>query len=81
MFFILAGGRAEKNSAIFKKVYLKVEPFLTVFGANRNLVNKMSQEVNILKNDFTKYSQRTLSLEDEVKDLKEQLNLDQFLIF
>ena len=66
-------GYLEKNPAIFKKVYLKVEPFLTVFGANRNLVNKMSQEVNVLKNDFTKYSQRTLSLEDEVKDLKEQL--------
>ena len=65
-------GYLEKNPAIFKKVYLKVEPFLTVFGANRNLVNKMSQEVNVLKNDFTKYSQRTLSLEDEVKDLKEQ---------
>lgn len=69
----ISAGYLEKNSAIFKKIYLKVEPFLTVFGANRNLVNKMSQEVNVLKNDFTKYSQRTLSLEDEVKDFKEQL--------
>jgi len=69
----ISAGYLEKNSAIFKKVYLKVEPFLTVFGANRNLVNKMLQEVNVLKNDFTKYSQRTLRLEAEVKELKEQL--------
>lgn len=69
----ISAGYLEKNSAIFKKVYLKVEPFLTVFGANRNLVNKMSQEVDKLNKDFTQYSQRTLSLEAKVEDLKEQL--------
>jgi len=69
----ISAGYLEKNSAIFKKVYLKVEPFLTVFGANRNLVNKMSQEVDKLNKDFTQYSQRTLSLEAKIEDLNEQL--------
>lgn len=54
-----------------QKLYAKLEPFVTVFSTGQDF--EMTKEVNKLKDDFTKYSRRTLKLEDEVKDLKEQL--------
>jgi hypothetical protein len=65
----VSAGYLEKSPAIFKKIYLKIEPFLTVFGTNKD----MTREFNELNKDFTKYSKRTLKLEDEVKELKDQL--------
>ncbi|MEJ2272106.1 MAG: site-specific integrase [Candidatus Bathyarchaeota archaeon] len=72
----VSAGYLEKDPVIFKKIYLKIEPFLTVFGNN----NYMTREFNKLNKDFTKFNRKTLKLEDEatklkahVKELKEQL--------
>lgn len=74
----ISGDYTEKDPAIFKKVYLKVEPFLTVFAGGDNRTKK---EVIELKNDFTKYSQRTLKLEAKVEDLNEQLKSATELVY
>ncbi len=74
----ISGDYLEKNPAIFKKVYLKVEPFLTVFTGGNNQTKK---EVIDLKNDFVEHSRKTLKLEDEVKELKEQLKSATELVY
>jgi len=70
----------EQDSSIFEKMYVKIEPLLTVFGVNQNVVNEMSKEVNGLKNEVAVLAKggeaitdRTAQLETEVKDLKEKL--------
>jgi integrase len=54
-----------------QKLYTKLEPYVTVFSTGQDL--EMTKEVNELKDDFTKYSRRTMKLEDEVKNLSKQL--------
>jgi len=68
----------EQNASIFEKMYVKVEPLLTVFGANK--VNEMNREISKLKDEFTLVVEgnkgigdKTDQLEAEVKDLKEKL--------
>ena len=73
----ISAGYLEKNPAMFKKVYLKAEPFLTVFTGE----NKTKKEVIELKNDFTKYSRRTMKLEDKVEDLTKQLKSATELVY
>ena len=70
----------EQDSSIFEKMYVKIEPLLTVFGVNQNVVNEMTKEVSGLKTEVAilvkggeSITNRTTELEDEVKDLKEQL--------
>jgi hypothetical protein len=77
----VSAGYLEKDQAIFKKVYVKVEPFVTVFGINKNLLNEMEKKYNGLQTDFTKYSRKTLSLEEQVADLKEQLKSATELVY
>ncbi len=70
----------EQDSSIFEKMYVKIEPLLTVFGVNQNVVNEMTKEVSGLKNEVAVLAKggeaitnRTTELETEVKDLKEKL--------
>ena len=69
----VSAGYLEQSSSIFAKLYVKVEPFLTVFGVNSNQVNEMTQEVNVLKDNVVDLAKKDLQLEAEIKDLKEQL--------
>ncbi len=77
----VSGGYLEKNPAIFKKVYLKVEPFLTVFGVNKSLVNQMTQEVSGLKTEVTLIAKGSQAITNEVEELKEQLKSATELIY
>jgi len=72
----VSGGYLEKDSSIFEKLYVKIEPFLTVFGTGEY----EAKEVKQLRDDLSKITQRNLKLEGEVKrvdtevkELKEQL--------
>ena len=76
----VSAGYLEQNGGIFKKLYIKVEPFLTVFGINKSAVNEMTREVNGLKGNvvelgdkYVELIKRDLQLEAEVKELREQL--------
>jgi integrase len=62
----VSAGYLERNKGLFEMEYVKVEPYVTVFGVNKNVVNEMSQEVESLKDNV-------VELVAEVKDLKEQL--------
>ena len=74
-------GYLEKNPAIFKKVYLKVEPFLTVFGVNKSLVNEITRQVGGLKDNVVDLVKKDLQLDTEIKELKEQLKSATELIY
>jgi len=76
----ISGGYLEKDSSIFEKLYVKLEPYITVYASGEYEVNTISKEHRLLKDDFAKMTQRNLKLEadvkrmdTEVKDLKEQL--------
>jgi len=76
----VSAGYLEQNGGIFKKIYVKIEPFLTVFGINKSAVNEMSREITGLKDEVAVLAKggkaitdRTSELEAEIKDLKEQL--------
>ncbi len=60
----------EQDSSIFEKIYVKIEPFLTVFGGARALVK---HEVFELKGDLAKQTQKNFKMETEIEKLKEQL--------
>jgi len=64
----------EQDSSIFEKIYVKIEPLLTVFGANK--VNEMSREISglhdenlLLKEGQEGIAKRTEDLENQVVEL------------
>jgi hypothetical protein len=76
----ISGGYLEKDGSIFEKLYVKLEPYITVYASGEYEVNVITKEQRQLKDDFAKMTQRNLKLEadairmdTEVKDLKEQL--------
>jgi integrase len=76
----VSSGYLEQDSSIFEKMYVKIEPFLTVFGINKSAFNEMSREITGLKDEVAilakggeAITNRTTELEAEVKELKEQL--------
>ena len=73
----VSAGYLEKDPALFKKVYVRVEPFLTVFGVDKDSVTEMSREITGLKDEITLVvegnkgvSERTAQLEAEIERLK-----------
>jgi integrase len=76
----VSAGYLERNKGLFEMEYVKVEPYVTVFGVNKNVVNEMSQEVEGLKENVVELVKKDIQLETEtkklkaeVKDLREQL--------
>jgi len=76
----VSAGYLERNKGLFEMEYVKVEPYVTVFGVNKNVVNEMSQEVEGLKENVVELVKKDIHLETEteklkveVKDLREQL--------
>lgn len=76
----VSSGYLEQNSSIFEKMYVKIEPLLTVFGTSKSQVNEMSREISGLKDELTLVvegnkgvTEKTAQLENEIKELKEQL--------
>jgi len=69
----VSSGYLEKDPALFKRIYVKVEPFLTVFGVNKGLVEEMTQEVYGLKDNVVDLVKKDLQLETQVKELRKQL--------
>lgn len=70
----VSAGYLEKDPALFKKVYVRVEPFLTVFGESDKQLQK---EHNELRDDFTDYAQKVLRLEETVHNLTGLVNEQQ----
>lgn len=62
-----------QDSSIFEKMYVKVEPLLTVFGVNQAVVNEMTKEVGELKAEQTTFKDTQKILAEKVKELEIQL--------
>jgi len=62
----VSGSYLSKANGIFEKMYVKVEPLLTVFGVNQSVVDEMTKEVSVLKTT-------TSAVVDKVQDLEAQL--------
>ena len=71
----------ERNKGLFEMEYVKVEPFVTVFGVNKTAVNEMSQKMEglrdtlkelVLEGEDTKI--RTAELAKENADLKKSVS-------
>jgi integrase len=73
----VSAGYLEKDPAIFKKIYVKVEPFLTVFGVNKGLVDEMSHEVNGLKDNVVNLVKKDQQREADIKSLNDQIKTQQ----
>jgi hypothetical protein len=73
----VSSGYLEKDPALFKKIFVKVEPFLTVFGVNKGLVDEMSHEVNGLKDNVVNLVKKDQQLEAKIETLKEQVKNQQ----
>jgi len=66
----VSGGYLEKGAPFFKRVYVAVEPFVTVFTGADNETKKRNQE---LEKGIVTNTLKVQSLKVEVQDLKEQL--------
>jgi integrase len=64
----------ERNKGLFQMEYVKVEPYVTVFGVNKTVVNEMSQEVEGLKENVVELVKKDIQLETETKKLKVEVN-------
>jgi hypothetical protein len=71
----------EKSTGLFLKEYVKVEPYLTVFGVNKHKVTEMSEEIEGLKGEVGVLAKageivtnRTEELEKTVQQLKQELS-------
>ncbi len=64
----------EQDSSIFEKMYVKVEPLLTVFGVNQSVVNEMTKEVSGLKAEVATLSEGGKAIVDKVQNLEARLN-------
>jgi integrase/regulator of replication initiation timing len=71
----VSAGYLERNKGLFEMEYVKVEPYVTVFGVNKNVVNEMSQEVEGLKENVVELVTETKMLKAEVQSLKRQLEI------
>jgi integrase len=57
----VSAGYLERNKGLFEMEYVKVEPFVTVFGVSKNQVTEMSEAMTELKGEV-----KVLSKADEV---------------
>ena len=71
----------EKSNGMFLKEYVKVEPYVTVFGVNKHKVTEMSEEIEGLKGEVGVLAKageivtnRTNELEVKVEQLKSDLS-------
>ncbi len=76
----------EQSSGIFEKMYVKVEPLLTVFGVNQSVVNGMTKEIQNLKGHVDVLSKagkivsnKTEELEVKIETLQNKLEKTQQL--
>jgi len=63
----------ERNKGLFEMEYVKVEPFVTVFGINKTAVNEMSQEMDGLKDNVVELVKKDLQLGAETETLKKEV--------
>jgi len=71
----------EQDPSIFEKMYVKIEPFLTVFGINQSVVNEMTKEVSVLKTEVATLSEGGKAIVDKVQNLEAQLKQATELIY
>jgi len=63
----------EQDASIFEKMYVKIEPFLTVFGINQSVVNEITKEVSGLKTEVATLSEGGKAIVDKVQNLEARL--------
>ena len=66
----VSAGYLERNKGLFEMEYVKVEPYVTVFGVNKNVVNEMSQKMEGLKDSMVELAQKDTKLSVETEGLK-----------
>ena len=71
----------EQDSSIFEKMFVKVEPLLTVFGVHQSVFNEMTKEVSGLKTEVAHLTEGGKAIVDKVKDLEVQLKSATELIY
>ena len=69
----VSGTYLSKANGIFEKMYVKVEPLLTVFGVNQSVVNEMTKEVSVLKTEVSHLTEGGKAIVDKVQNLEAQL--------
>ena len=70
----------EKSSGLFLKEYIKVEPYVTVFGVNKAKVTEMTEEIEGLKSEVGVLAEagkiiqnRTMSIEERNTELEKSV--------
>jgi outer membrane murein-binding lipoprotein Lpp len=76
----ISAGYLEKGNGTFLQEYVKVEPYLTVFGVSKNQVTEMSEamadlksEVKVLTKSGEAVTDKVAALEEENTQLKTQI--------
>lgn len=69
----ISAGYLEKSDGLFLKEYVKVEPYLTVFGVNKGAVTELSEEVNSLTTRQSEMEKTVQDSKDKVIDLYSKL--------
>lgn len=73
-------GYLERNKGLFEMEYVKVEPYVTVFGINKSQVNEISQELQELKDTTVQLSKENAELKHELKAVKDYQKRLDFLV-
>ncbi len=66
----ISAGYLEKSSGLFLNAYLKVEPYLTVFGVDKTQITNMAETVDALRGDIAAGNERIVKLYEETSMLK-----------
>jgi len=69
----VSGTYLSKANGIFEKMYVKVEPLLTVFGVNQSVVNEMTKEVSVLKTTTSAVVDKVQNLEVQLKQATQMI--------
>ena len=69
----VSGTYLSKANGIFEKMYVKVEPLLTVFGVNQSVVNEMTKEVSVLKTTTSAVVDKVQNLEAQLKQATQMI--------
>jgi integrase len=68
----ISAGYLEKGNGTFLQEYVKVEPYLTVFGVSKNQVTEMSEAMAELKSEVKVLTKSGEAVTDKVADLEKE---------
>jgi hypothetical protein len=62
----------EKSDGLFLKEYIKVEPYLTVYGVDKSQIIAVNENVDELKQELGAIKEQLIGKDAEIKELKER---------